>query len=180
MQTLEQNSLSGSYMKKTPQSSTKKRKVITKQRPWEEYYDIFTFSMKPYNEETIAIVAQDLRNWAQQDGDDNFAFRIADFIDSRGLCWDTFYKWVKNNEGMKRAHAFAMRRLASRREKGAATRRFDSGTIFRSLAHYCEIEETQSDRRAALAQKNQQVQGPLHIHMDSIPNSELVPTRKNK
>ncbi len=150
---------------KTLQHTTVKAEPKRKQRGWEAYYDIYSMSMKPVNDSVIERVAGDLRSWALTNDEQEFAFRISDFIDSRGLCFDTYYKWVATNVHMKRAHDFAMRRIASRRERGACTRRFDSGAIFKSLGHYCPIERTEQKLRAELAKAEEPVSKEYTVTM---------------
>ena len=148
-----------------PQHSTEKTKSKREQRGWESYYDIYSMQMKPINDSVIETVAQDLVKWSLINEDLDFSFRISDFIDSRGLCTDTFYKWVATNKHMKAAHAFAMRRIGSRRERGACTRRFDSGSIFKSLGHYDSIERDEQKLRSEMNKAEEQVTREYNVTM---------------
>lgn len=136
-------------MKKS-QSSTKEPKAERGQRKWEAYYDIFSWNLKQVDEVILQRVAQDLKNWADQDE----SLRIDDFIDSRGLCLDSYYKWQERCEELKVAHKYALRRIGSRREKGALTRKYDANSIFRTLAYYDPIYREERRIAAALKDEN--------------------------
>lgn len=136
-------------MKKS-QSSTKspaKRKDV---RAWEEYYDIYSFQMKPVNMSVKERFAEDLRDWSLKDD----SLRIEDFVDERGFNLMTYYRWQETCEALKMAHEFAIRRLASRREKGAITKKYDSTSIFKSQHWYDAVYREAAKAAAALREEN--------------------------
>jgi hypothetical protein len=118
-----------------------------------EYFNIHTFQKHPITESFYAREAKALKEWSELET----SLKIADFYDWRGYDPKQFYRWVANHEEMSLAHDYALRRVGSRREIGAITRKYAETTIHKVHGHYDQIwrEEMRlmNEARLAIADK---------------------------
>ncbi len=97
-----------------------------------QYLSLKTFQYHPL---TVKFVEQEcvrLVEWAQLEN----SLVLLDFIDLRGYSEETFYDWCKKFSNFEEAHQFAKRRIGSRREVGAMTRKFDGNFVAKMMGHY--------------------------------------------
>lgn len=97
-----------------------------------EYYNVHTRQFHPATVKFVESECIKLKEWADQEE----SLNIYDFTDNRGYNPDTFYDWCKKFPQLHEAHQYALRRIGSRREYGAMTRKFTEGTIHRTLGYY--------------------------------------------
>ena len=129
-------------MKKKSNHNTLSTKTQKKQRPpkgaispWlEDYEDTRTREMKPITEAFTHRFADEYMEWADKDS----SLLIQDFFDMKKIPESTFYEWTLKYEPIKKAHAYAKRRIRSRRETGGMTRKYDPSFIFKSMGMYSE------------------------------------------
>lgn len=132
---------------KTPHNKTKKKKekknpirkdeqIIDAQPVFiGEYYNVHTRQYHPATVRFIESECVKLKQWADQEDSIN----LYDYTDHQGYNPETFYDWCKKFPQLREAHQYALRRIGSRREYGAMTRKFTEGTIHRTLGYYNDI-----------------------------------------
>ncbi len=118
-----------------------------------EYFNIHTFQKHPITASFYIHEARALKEWSELET----SLKISDFYDARGYDPKQFYRWVADHEEMALAHDYALRRVGSRREIGAMTRKFAESTIHKVHGHYDPIwrEEMRlmNEMRLAVAEK---------------------------
>lgn len=161
--------------RKTINNTIKKDKQTKTLKVWnEEYFDLFTLRVKPVSDAFIEKVAEGLIKWA----DLKSSFRISDFYMDRGMDNDDFYRWIKRNKNMKRAHKYAMSRIGSRREKGAMFNELNVTMVTKTLGHYCEIYEKEEQKRSDQRQKENVDNQKTVVVIEKVPNCDKVPPKK--
>jgi hypothetical protein len=120
-----------------------------------DYFNIHTFQRHPITPSFFGYQAKLLKEWADQDD----SLRISDFYDKQGYGPEFFYYWVDKDHDLKAANSYALRRIGSRREGGAMTRKFSENTVHKTLGHYDPIwrEEMRliNEARLAIAEKSE-------------------------
>lgn len=160
--------------RKTTNNSNKKDKHTKKVTVWdEEYFDIFTFKVKPVSDHFLEKVAEGMRKWADLES----SFRISDFHLDRGISKRDFYRWVKRDKNMETAHEYAMARIASRREKGALFNELNTSMVIKTLGHYCEIYSNEEQKRSDQRQKETSETQPITVIMKEIPSLDRTPEK---
>lgn len=144
-------------------------KVQRVSRYLEDYQELFTFKMRPVTEAFIERLSQELMDWADKEE----SLVIEDFHDERKICSSTFYRWVDKHESMNKAHAYAKRRMMSKREKGMLTRKYDSTTAWNSLAKYDPVWEKFMEWKAALA-KTQAENPVIELRVKDIRSRKAI------
>lgn len=149
-----------------------------------EYFNIHTFQKHPITSKFILQEAMRLKEWSELDT----SLKIADFYDMRGYDPKQFYRWVAEYDEMSLANEYALRRLGSRREIGAMTRKFAETTIHRVHGHYDQIWREEMDKanqaRLAVAEKSEsklvimeryQLPGGEYRDVEVISTSQFTP-----
>lgn len=114
-----------------------------------EYFNIHTMAKHPITRQFIQREAIKLKQWSELED----SLLIQDFYDMQGYDPRTFYDFVNQFEEFSAANEYAKRRLGSRREIGAVTRKYTENTIHKTLGHYQDIwrEETRLANEARKA-----------------------------
>jgi hypothetical protein len=122
-------------------------------------------------------VSQDLENWAENTP----ALRINDFLLQRKLSPNIFYGWLEKFPRLKEAYEFALMAIASRREVGAITRKYDSGSALKMMPQYDKDWANMMRFEADLKKQSQgDTAVTINVIEEPIPNSNLVPELKDK
>lgn len=100
-----------------------------------EYYNIHLMQVSPVTQGFLEREAKGLMDWSRQED----SLRIHDYTDMRGYPPIEYYRWVDAFPVLKIAHEYAMRRIASRRELGALTRKYSEKAVSWTLGHYDKI-----------------------------------------
>lgn len=106
-----------------------KEKNITKR--WNPLIGNSWRDNKPHPD-ALKDLAKRMRIWAQKDT----SLRFDDFLDEENVPTSTYYTWRDECLELKDAHAFAIRRLASRREKLAFLKQADKEIFLRTQHMY--------------------------------------------
>ena len=142
------------------------------------YRHTYSWQERPINSAALERLADDLISWSQKKD----SFRINDFYDDQGINPRDYYRFCGYCPKLQEAHEFALRRIASRREVGALTRKLDPNTVFRSLGYYDSIDREMMEHRAALAAKYKaNLEGsnePKVIVIERMPSTDSVPEKK--
>lgn len=138
--------------KKIIKPSIKKEQYGKLKRDITDYDAIFQWRSLPVSQTYIQALADNLMAWA--DDEEEEALRLDDFVDSRRLHYSTFHQWIAKYECLKEAHAYAKRRIASRREKGALKKQYDSSLTARVIGHYCPEYNEELKKNAEIKAKS--------------------------
>jgi len=166
-------------MKKTQLVKTKQNNIKTideskiERRPYEDYYCTYSFKRKPISEAYIDSLCLRQKKFADYDGDSEgkgASLRHEDFLDSEGISPQDYYRFKAKFIQLQASHEYCLRRLASRREIGSLTRRYDSGSVFKTLAHYCPIYSEQQQITAKL--RDQEAEARQIIVIESFPQED--------
>lgn len=142
---------------------------------YDEYYDYFTFKMKPVSDQWIDALAHDLLDWATTN--DN-AFKITQFYHLRGIGSDDIKRWRERNKNLDVAYVRALEMLGNRREIGAIKGKLKEGIVLSSMPMYDKKWKSLAEWRAALRNKADE-EKPVRVIIEQIPSSDKVPPRKN-
>jgi hypothetical protein len=111
-----------------------------------EHYSVHTRQYHATTKKFIEIESQRMIDWANLED----SLLIQDFYNKGGYSMRQFYDWCDKFPEFKEAHEYAMSMLGSRRELGALTRRFDAGTVHRTLGAYSKIWREQTRELAQM------------------------------
>jgi hypothetical protein len=138
------------------------------------YQDLFFMKEKPVSLAFLERFAQEVLNWSALDT----SLKITDFYLEKNIPNQVYYRWVKKYDFMKEAHETAMRRIASRREVGALTRKYDAGSV-REFQALCDPEYREFIKwRSELRNKEDaQGGGTIVVHLPPTPLTAEVPER---
>lgn len=154
-----------------------------KRRPYDDYYCIYSFTKKPISEAWVNILCEELRKWADFDGDEdkkNESLRINDFYDGKGILPKDYYRLVDKWPQLKATHEYALRKIGSRRERGAMHRRYEASTIKNTIGYYCEISREEQKRLAALREESESNHENVQFVLLPAPKTGKVKPKKLK
>jgi hypothetical protein len=145
---------------------------------WFDYLNIFSQEMCPMNHEGIQRLATEIIEWAQNDDE---ALKVSQFFLKKGIGQTTWVTWCSTFPSLQEAHNNARTIIGNRREIGALKKKYDSGIVATSMAHYDKEWREAAEWRASLREKHRQesTSGPQIVIMEKIPTCDLVPERKN-
>lgn len=112
-----------------PATSTTKENRTTKR--WNPLIGNSWRDNKPHPD-ALKDLAKRMRVWAQKDT----SLRFDDFLDVENVPTSAYYTWRDGCPELKEAHEFAIRRLASRREKLALFKQADKEIFLRTQHMY--------------------------------------------
>lgn len=142
------------------------------------YLDMFTLREKPVTATWIENFALKLMHWALSNED---ALTISEFYLCEGVNHRDYTRWCKIYPNLELAHEYALKVIGNRRIHGAIKRLYDAGTV-----KYCqplydpdfkELVKLWSEM-ARLKESNSGAE--IHVHMDQIPKTDIVPEKVNK
>jgi|ERR1041385_2839113 hypothetical protein len=157
-------------VKHEPIVGSKKRGCV-----FDSYYDLFIFKQKPIPYSFLERLSEDLMNWSTIDT----SLRIEDFWMDRGIRQMDYYRFLERCEELKEAHDIALIRIATRRDKGALTRKFDSSWAARTQAGFDETYRRARKFEAELT-KDIQDHGPKLVVIERMPNTIEVKDKKDE
>jgi hypothetical protein len=168
---------------------TKKSKVVLDKTPqptteapakpkymYDEYYDYFTFKMRPVSDQWIDALAHELLDWATTN--DN-AFKITQFYHMKGIGSDDIKRWRERNKNLDVAYVRALEMLGNRREIGAIKGKLKEGIVLSSMPMYDKKWKSLAEWRAALRNKSEE-EKTVKVLLEHIPSSDIVPDKKKE
>ncbi len=147
---------------------------LEKSKIIEVYRDMLFMKEKPISLGFLERLAQDMVEWSKKET----SLRITDFFLECDVPNAMIYRWMDKYDFLKYAHEITMMRIASRREIGAITRKFDAGAIEKYQPMYDPEYKKIVEWRSSLNEKNKDSQGTLIVQMMPAPVSDKVPERK--
>jgi hypothetical protein len=146
------------YMKKIKPIKKESPKPINdtkKISKWvEDYTDCFSFREKPITESFIERLSKELVEWSLLEN----SLVLGQFYGSKGILRKTFYRWVEQYPKIAQAHEFAMCQLATKREIGGLTRKFDPNFAMNSLPMYDSAWRENVEWKSNLRKQEEQQQ----------------------
>ena len=165
-------------MTKRPANPTTKSKENTK-RVYDDRIKLLETYGTPIPDYFIDEVMLDLREWRGK----STSLRFKDFLMHRRINSKVFYDWCNRHEGLRQEYAWALDEIASRREIGAMTRKFDANASLRMMPRY-DPEWLENEERLAKIKRLSQVEGvagqTIIAVIPEVPNSTLVPVMKRE
>jgi hypothetical protein len=144
----------------------------------EEYYlDMFTLKQTPISKDYLLHYALQWVNWAISDDD---ALTMEGFHILKGVQSFTVSRWCQRCPELQQAHDHVMSIIGDRREKGAITRKYDSGMIRTTMPMYKAKWKELEEWRAHLSEKIASAGGLKVVEMEKFADSDLVPTKEKK
>lgn len=138
-----------------------------------EYFNLHTMQVSPITQSFIEREAKAIMQWSHLDD----SLRITDYTDMKGYPPQEYYRWLDAFPVMKLAHEYAMRRIASRRELGAVTRRFSEKAISWTLGHYDPIYKQEMIEIIKLKEESI-APTDIKVVIEQIPALAVVEERK--
>lgn len=105
---------------------------LSSNRTWLEHVQDNAFMMFPEQNDWRKRFILTLLEWASKDD----SLDITDFPLEMKMHRSMFYRWIATYQDIKEASEIAKLMLASRRKKGALTRKFDKDVVFKDLHKY--------------------------------------------
>lgn len=138
---------------KTPQHTSKNKKVTTNE-PWDQdYYCVFSFKKKPVNKAVIDMYSRELVEWV--DDKTNKPFKISQFYLKKGIPYATWKRWLLKYDSLEAANQYAKEQIGNMREYNALTRIFADSMVKPTLGHYCPVWREEQQIQANLNKEQQ-------------------------
>ena len=159
---------------KPPQNSTPADKLS--KTIWQDYFNMTTFKMSPVSDVFIDRLAADLVQWALHDEN---ALKLNTFFAERGIHQNTAQTWRERNKKLDDAYSFAKQCIGDRREMGGLKRKYDSGIVSSTMAHYDQDWKALAEWRAKMKAENEtpSVEAKIVV-LEKFPESDKVPPRR--
>ena len=155
-------------VKHEPIEGSKKRGCV-----FDTYYDLFCFKQKPIPYSFLERLSQDLLAWSMKDT----SLRIEDFYMDCGIRSEDYYRFLQRCEELKEAHEIAITRIATRRDKGALTKKFDSSWAARTQAAFDETYRKARKFEAELSKEVNDNQQKLVV-IERMPDTKEVKVKE--
>lgn len=139
----------------------------------DEHFCFFEFRNKPYPVSKIQELSKKLIEWAKKNPD---AMSIRKFFLQNDIARRDYYRWVDKYDFMRDAHEQAMYFIADRREDKAIGH--NPAVVMPYMAIYDLDYKKFAEWRASLTKKEDDKKQDIHVHIDTMPNSDLVPEKK--
>lgn len=165
-------------VKKTakPQSNVEEKKK-RKCRLLEEYYNYTLLDKTILTNSTLDRFAQDIVQWASANED---AIKINQFLALKGVAYSTWGEWCSKYPILQEAHDHAKLIIGNRREIGLMTRKFEANSTSMMMPLYDVDWKKIVEWKTNLNKKEEPETGTKYIFVEKIPDSPLVPKKKDK
>jgi hypothetical protein len=171
-------------MNKLSKSKTVKHNKVPIEREKEDsspkiidfYTDMMYFKQVPVAIGFLKRLALDWVEWAKLDD----SLRMSDFYLERNITEKTMHRWMEKHDFMREAHAFVKARIASRRDKGAITRKYDASYIDKHQTQYDADWRKEFEWRAKIGDEGKEGSGTFILQMVQAPSSPEVPERNKE
>jgi|GEM_PF-3926329 len=132
---------------------------------FDTYFDLFFFKQKPIPYAFLQRLAEDLWAWSMKDT----SLRIEDFYTDCGIRSEDFYRFIERCEELRESHSATMIRLATRRDKGALTKKFDASWAARTQAAF-DSEYRKARQFEASLQKDNEDKVQRVVVLEKMPD----------
>lgn len=114
----------------------KDNNIIEKNRKeyvYDEYIDLTNLKTKPASREWLEGLALRLMDWAINNDD---ALKITQFSLNEKIYHNDLVRWKEKHDFIAKAYSVAMLAIGNRRENGGIKKKYDSGMVSYTMAHY--------------------------------------------
>lgn len=133
----------------------------------------------PIPDNVLDDLCLDMQEWS----DKKSSLRFKDFLTENRIQSKMFYDFLERHKGLQREYEFTLNKIASRREIGAISRRFDATSALRMMPRY-DHEWTENEEKLAKIKRLSQQEGnngqTIIAVLPEIPHSNLVPSCTSK
>lgn len=157
---------------KTTQSTTDTKPL--RKTVYDEYIEGFGFPSKPISKHFIDRLAERLVEWARDDDD---ALKVSQFFIQENIHQQTVERWMAKYEHLRKAYDFATTAIGNRRELGGLKRKFDSGIVASTMAHYDKDWKKLAEWRSKLRNQEESHNGPKIVVVERFPETNVVPIK---
>jgi hypothetical protein len=116
-------------------TSIKSDNIVVEPIVLDQFFNVHTRQYHPLTHRFVENQCVLLKDWADLEDSIN----IYDYFNTQGYSPVIFYKWCQRFPELSEIHDYAIRKLGSRREMGAMTRKYDASTVHRTLGYYHHI-----------------------------------------
>ena len=141
----------------------------------DEHFCFFELRTRPYPIEKIKKHSLALIEWARKNPD---AISIRKYFLQNDIHRNDYYRWVDKYDFMKDAHEQAMYFIADRREDMGI--KHNPAAVMPYLPLYDGEYKKYAEWRSSLTKKEEDKKQEIHVHLDPIANSPLVPEKKEE
>ncbi len=138
-------------MAKIKKSNTQKEYDAKNLTPYEIYKNMQSWRQTPISGAFIEKFCQDMIDWSFREK----SFCLTQFLRWWGVNEKYFYEWLHKYPEIQDAYWFAMSSMGDKREIGALTRQYDSGTAEKPMSAYSSTWAAVEERRAKLRREEQ-------------------------
>ena len=149
---------------------------VTK-RVYDDRIKLLSIYGTPIPKHFIDEVREDMKEWS----DKETSLRFKDFLIERRINSKVFYDWCNRDEELQQEYEWTLAKIASRREIGAITRKFDSASALRMMPRYDEewiANEIKLAEIKKIAQGEASGETKIMVVLPEIASSPLVPELK--
>lgn len=126
---------------------------------------------------------EELRHIMREWSDKKTSLRINDFLTENRMGWRTFHSFLDRSDKLKQEYEWTLDKIASRREIGAMTRKFDASSALRMMPRYAP-EWLENEEKLAKIKRLSQAEGETRqtiiAVIPEVPHSDLVPPIKRE
>lgn len=181
---------SNSNIKKMPLTKTSSKKEPKNPRIYSEYFDTNACEYRITTDDWALSLGKRFVSWCSEIPKDvrDIPFNPMEFFDREGVTYEDLEKLVLLYNPFKQLFHKGLRILGRRREKGSAAcegyKPLNSSTVNFTQWFYDPIWEKTENRtdarktQIALASEGSVGNTEIHVHMDQIPSSGVVPDKK--
>lgn len=146
-----------------------------------EYWCFLDMAMKPMPVARIKMIARDLIKWIDNcDPDKKQGIRINQFYDnySPKICESDYYAWVEKFPELKKAHNYALSKIAERREVGALYGTMNPNTVMKYQPIWDKAVIKMMEWQAQINKQEEQSKMNLTVLLNKAEDTDMVPPKK--
>ena len=152
-------------------------KNVDPRRFIDEYRNMNTMKKVPIDSIIIEEMAQAIVSIV--DKDENI-LNMTQIYAKFGLLEREFVRLKSKYPPLAEAFDYAIERLADRREFKAADNKWNWAVIAATQPYYSKVAKEMTEWRSALRNKEENKSQNISVYLEPIPNSDLVPAKKEK
>lgn len=150
----------------------KKKNYLSTPHSFRNIYGRMAFITPP----ELDKLASELVEWAIHDED---ALSLNQFNHHHRICSEDMNRWMKDHEGLRRAHTIAKEAIGDRREIGALKNKYNTMMTCKTLSYYNTVFRDEEERRIALAKlyesKTENKSGVTVVYVNKAEETKEVP-----
>jgi len=125
----------------------------------------FSFRERPVSDAYLEALAIELVECAQNN---ESALVFTEFLEAKMLNKSTWMGWLKRDEALRQAYAYALMCLGNHREIGGLTGKLDAGLVAKSQAMYSDDWKRMEEWKAKLKEELGGGNGTIRVVMEPV------------